>query len=340
MLKLSRRGQKGIWQITGTVGGERYRESTGTNSEPHAQVLLAQRQNEALDRAVWGAKRTTLFAEAVSLYVEQGGEVRFLAKLLDRFGASRMADITQADVSKFAKEAYPNSGPEGIDRQVFTPLIAIFRKAHKQGMCEIPSFERPDKPKREAVEYADDEYVAKLLPSCSDRLKAAVLTISYTAARASEACRVHDPDVNWEAETMLFRKTKGGKPRRVPLAPTVVETLLPLRGTAGPLFGFSSRYSLNQAIERACKRAGLPFMSSHKIGRHSFAARLLRQGKTLKEVQEAGGWSNKSYRLLAEIYGHLEQSQIDATVRSADTNLAQLIKSPKKIEKIQRRRRA
>jgi integrase len=340
MFKLVQRGKKGIWQITGTVGGERYRESTGTDSEPHAQVLLAKRQSEALDRAVWGAKRTTLFAEGLSLYLEQGGEARFTEKLLDRFGAYRMADITQADVLKFARETYPNSGPEGIDRQVFTPLIAIFRAANAAGMCELPSFKRPKKPEREAVQYADDEYVARLLPSCGVRLNAAVLSISYTAARASEACRVHDPDVDWEAETLLLRKTKGGKPRRVPLAAIVVEALLPLRGTTGPLFGFSSRYSLNQAIERACKRAKLPYMSSHKIGRHSFAARLLRQGKTLKEVQEAGGWSKKSYRLLAEIYGHLEQSQIDAAVRSADTNLAQLMKPTEKIRKIQRRRRA
>lgn len=62
MLKIVRRGKKGIFQIMGTIGGERYRESTGTASEPHAQVILTRRQTEALDRAVWGAKRTTLFA--------------------------------------------------------------------------------------------------------------------------------------------------------------------------------------------------------------------------------------------------------------------------------------
>ena len=340
MLKIVRRGKKGIFQITGTVGGERYRESTGTDSEPHAQVLLARRQNEALDRAVWGAKRTTLFAESISLYLEQGGEAQFTGKLLERFGAHRMSDITQADVLRFAKEAYPNSGPEGVDRQVFTPLIAIFRAAHAAGMCELPSFKRPKKPEREAVRYADDEYVARLIPACNVRLKGAVLLISYTAARASEASRVVDADVDWRAETVLLRKTKGGRPRLVALAPMVVEALLPLRGTVGPLFGYASRFTLNQAIKRACKRAGLQVMTSHKIGRHAFAARLLRQGKTLKEVQEAGGWSKKSYRLLAEIYGHLEQSAVDASVRSADTNLAQLIGSAGKVSRIQRRRKA
>jgi site-specific recombinase XerD len=87
-------------------------------------------------------------------------------------------------------------------------------------------------------------------------------------------------------------------------------------------------------------RAELPVMTSHQVGRHSFAARLLRQGKTLKEVQEAGGWSKKSYRLLAEIYGHLEQSAVDASVRSADTDLAQMLDVGGKVQVIQGRRKA
>jgi site-specific recombinase XerD len=36
-----------------------------------------------------------------------------------------------------------------------------------------------------------------------------------------------------------------------------------------------------------CKRGGVPRLTSHKIGRHSFAARLLAQGHSLKHVQEA-----------------------------------------------------
>ena len=55
---------------------------------------------------------------------------------------------------------------------------------------------------------------------------------------------------------------------------------------------------------------------------------------------QSRGWSKKSYRLLAEIYGHLEQSAVDASVRSADTNLAQMLDGGGKVSKIQRRRNA
>src|SRR4026209_1671363 len=85
MLKLTQRGK--TWHITGTLRGKRYRESTGTDSRPHAEALLSKRQSEILDRDVWGEKRTSLFAEAVVLYVEGGGEARFLKPLLDRWGS-------------------------------------------------------------------------------------------------------------------------------------------------------------------------------------------------------------------------------------------------------------
>jgi hypothetical protein len=67
MLKIVRRGSKGVFQIVGTVAGQRVRESTGVDSEAHAQVLRAKRESQLLDQATWGKKRTVLFAEAVIL---------------------------------------------------------------------------------------------------------------------------------------------------------------------------------------------------------------------------------------------------------------------------------
>lgn len=78
-------------------------------------------------------------------------------------------------------------------------------------------------------------------------------------------------------------------------------------------------------------------MTSHKVGRHAFAKRLLAQGYTLKEVQEAGGWL--SYRMVAEIYDHLEKSAMDAAVRSSDTNLTQLLDPSSNVVPIQRRKK-
>lgn len=335
MLKLTRRGKKGIFQISGTLLGERVRESTLTSSEEHAQVKLADRQKEILDRYAWGEERTATFAEAAVLYLNKGGESRFLDPLLDEFGMTRLADMTDSKIATFAAKRYPNAGPQGINRQVYTPIIAVFRAGARATppLCAMPKFQRPKRPKRKKVPHVRDDYLATIRPGCSERLWAALMLITFTAARASEACRLVDEDVEWEAGYATLQETKNGETRRVKLPMMVIEAMTPLKGTKGALFGFKTRHSLNQALERAARRTGLPYLSSHKVGRHTFAARHLRNGRTLKEVAEMGGW--KSIPLVAETYGHLERSHVDELMASSDTELAQLASKSDKVTRIQ-----
>jgi integrase len=253
-----------------------------------------------------------------------------------------MAEIGDLELSRFVSLHYPNAQPQTVDRQVYTPMVAIWRVAHAAGMCGPHEFRRPKKPEREAVEFASDEQIAALLPVSDSRTVAAILLLSFTGARASEICRVAPADIDWVAQTVLLRKTKNGRPRQVPLAPMVLEALLPLRcqeereerrGTEPrSMLGFANRWQLNRALQTACEAAGVPVMTSHQIGRHAFAARLLRQGKTLKEVQEAGGWSVASMPMIAATYAHLEKSAVDAAVREADGPLARLVKSSRRKE--------
>ena len=326
MLKLWRRPDavKGTWRIRGTLGGRRYDESTGTDSRPHAEAILARRQKEILDAITWGPERTTCFAEAVNVYLAGGGEARFLEPLVLAFGPRRLADVTQADVIGFIAQRYPATGPQGINRQVYTPLISVYRAAHAAGMGPLPPFQRLRKIKRRgAIRFATDDDLAVLLPHCSARLAAALLLMSLGGARVSEACRIVDADVDWGRARITLQETKNGEPRVVPAGPVLMAALEPLHGARGPLFGFASRFSVNQALARACLRAGLEVFTSHETGRHAFAARLLGQGFTLLEVQRAGGW--KSYRMVAETYGHLERSRLDDLVREAGAKLAQVV---------------
>jgi hypothetical protein len=56
----------------------------------------------------------------------------------------------------------------------------------------------------------------------------------------------------------------------------------------------------------AAKRAGLPHLSTHKIGRHTFAGRILDARHSLKTLKEAGRW--KKMQVVDETYGHMEIS--------------------------------
>jgi len=74
-------------------------------------------------------------------------------------------------------------------------------------------------------------------------------------------------------------------------------------------------------------------MTSHQIGRHAFAARLLKQGKTLKQLQEVGGWSVDSMTMIARVYGHLETGATDTAVREAPVSLRQMLQRGNKSKK-------
>lgn len=362
MLTLKKTGKKDTYQITGTVHGQRIRQSTGTSSYEHAEKQRLDLELELLDRHTWGETKTTVFAEAAVLYMTNGGERRFMNPLLDEFGTMRMAEITDMMVSDFCTRRYPGCGPAGLNRQVYTPLIAVFRRAAKAKICALPHFQRPVKKRRKTIKYAKDDYLAQYLPECSVRLYAASMLLSFTGARAAECCRLEDADVDWDARTAILHETKNGDPRVVVLAPLVYEAMIPLRGRRGPLFGFKTRFSLNQAIERAIDRVNrkggaihfdyvkrpdgkkdrvrvvdgpliLDYLTSHQIGRHAFAARFLKQGGTLKELQEAGGW--KSFKIVAETYGHLEKSSVHNAVRNSDKELSKLIRKPENVVQIQ-----
>lgn len=320
MLKLKQRGKKGTWWITGTLDGQRIRESTGTRSKEHAEVKRVQRERELLDRKYLGPEKTALFAEAVISYLESGGEARFMQPLLDWFGLYKLRDITQSEVARFASATYPGIGAAGLNRQVFTPVNAVLRHAAKSGLCPVPVFTRP-KQSKSIVEYATDDWLARFLDTCqkNEALTAIVLFMTTTGARVSEACRLRWSDVDLEKRQALLGRTKNGDPRRVKLVPVVIDAINALPKRGGTVFGYASRFSVNQAIERNCARAGITYLSSHRLGRHAFAARLLRAGHTLKVVAEAGGW--RSLRMVSEVYGHLEQSAVDQAVVSASSSL-------------------
>lgn len=341
MLKLIRRPDSPHWHITGTLRGVRVRESTGTDSRPHAESILAKRQQEVLDRSVFGEKHTATFAEAVNLYLDLGGDARYLAPLVERWGTWRLASITPLEIARAGREIYGGCKPATLDRQLYTPVIAVLNGAAHAGLCPVPAIRRP-KIERAKVQPSDDATIDALMAATGEiafapgsrgearqkaaraRLRALCLMMSLTGCRVSEAVAVERRDVRLDASQpdVLFRDTKNGEPRRCILPAELVEALraLPEGLPDSRLIGYSSRSTAAQAIERACDAAGIPRVSPHRLGRHTFAARLLDAGHTLKTVQEAGGW--KDIGIVARTYGHLERSRVEAAVReAADTRL-------------------
>jgi len=305
----------GIYQIRGTVLGKPVRESTRTTDLGRAEQIRLRAETNLHSRQLNGPQAVATFGEAALDYLDAGGESRFIGPLNDFFGDTLLRDIDQTLVNKFIRRHYPKTGPAGVNRQVYTPLIAILRLAARNKKCSLPSLQRP-KIEKKMVEPAPDEWIADFLARCRLRnLKAICWFLTTTGVRVAEACRLSWQFVNLDKGEATIVRTKTGKPRLVPLDPDLVTLLREMEEDARQakyvnnlVFRYGSKYSVNQAIERECAKYGMRYYSTHKLGRHAMATRLLNSGHTLKEVQEAGGWD--SYRMVAEVYGHLERKAV------------------------------
>ena len=302
-LKLKRWPEKSAyWYIRGTIQGIRVFESTGEVERKKAEAYRLTREQELFERSMFGVAKTLTFAEAALNYMERSGQNRFLTRIIEQVGMKPLAAIDQATVDKTARVLYPGKSPATHVRQVYTPIIAVLNDAGHLVRIKKP------KVRRKPVEPATDDYLDKLLPHCNPRLQTYILFTTFSGVRRLEACRLEAKDVDLEEGWAVIGLTKNGDPRMVPLPAQVIEAMKAVMPEEGVVFGYTSPRSVNRALERAAKRAKLPYMSSHKIGRHAFAARLLAKGCNLKTVKEAGGW--KSIQVVDQNYGHLEQSQV------------------------------
>lgn len=293
------------------------RKSTGVDREDQAKDVLAIFLARAHKEAVHGPQSQTLVAEAVLEYVDKGGDATFLGPILDHLGKRRMVDVEDRDLSDVARKVYPKAKASTLVRQLYGPFQAVWNAAERAKMVPARKIAKP-KVKRKPAEYADDAWLMAVLRSLTKlEQRAAILFMTYSGARASEVVAVkakhHDPD---EA-TVLLENTKNGDARLVPLPPFVNDALnlLSHKKSEAPLFGYTQRFALNTMLKRACDRAKIKYLSPHKAGRHAFAARLLKDGNSLKALQEAGGW--KSASVVVNTYAHLERAQVERAVRGA-----------------------
>ncbi|MBL4756637.1 MAG: site-specific integrase, partial [Rhizobiales bacterium] len=234
--------------------------------------------------------------------------------IIKKIGDKNLQDIDQGVVDGLAQELQPGSKNSTRVRHVYVPVIAVLNDPAVKRIVGIHTIEKPPV-KQPAVKPATDEHILAVADVSNPRLKAAILFMTYSGCRVSEATSLTTDNVNLREALALLEKTKNGDPRLVPLPPQVVVAMANIMPKSGQVFGYSSRHGFTTALRRATRRAGLPWMSPHQIGRHAFAARLLRKKYDILTVKAAGRW--KSTAVVDGVYGHLEQGRIHQAILDA-----------------------
>lgn len=322
-LKLYLRGK--TWWVSGTINGVRRRESTGHAVKADAEGWAARREVELDRQAVYGAEAVFTFGAAIAMYIDGGGEQRFLLPLLDAWERRLMKDIHPGDVVDLANRLYPDASGATKNRQVIAPVVAIFRYAAKRGKCSPILVERFEVKRIVRRKTATWEWMKKFTGAAKPKLVALTLFLATTAARIGDALALEWSDVDLKAGTALLRDTKNGEDRLVTLLPLVREALkgLPRRTGEKRVFVFYDRSDVLRQVRTACKKAGIEYIPTHGIGRRFFATEMNATGADAKTAATAGGW--KTVRMYQEIYAQPKDGQ--AAIETAfGTKLPQVVK--------------
>lgn len=318
--------------IHGTHRGQRVRVSAGSLELAIAERLLAKiKQDIDAERDQLPGRKN--LAYAIARYIEASGNDRFLQPVLqDEIAQYRLKDLTGDAIQAAAERILPGRKTATKVRQVYTPIIAAYNHVVSLHIASERSISRPAIPKKDrpVLEYARGDYLPRLRQVLSPVEDACVLFLTLTGERTSATA-----DLTWDKVDLERRRvelmTKTG-PQSIALHPDLHNALLAIwtPASSGRVFGYTTRWGISQMLERRQKQAGLPRLAPHKIGRHTFASRILNAGGSVKDVQIAGRW--KSSQLVMETYGHLEQSRVDEIVtkapleRFSDNNLTQPLK--------------
>jgi integrase len=314
------KGSAPSWTIRGTYLGCYVNKSTGTRQKSLAEKIRKRIERD-IESGVLTSKQQTGFAAAADAYMMAGGDNRFLRPLILHLGNTPLDQIGQVAIDKAAAEVYPVATAATRNRQVYTPIIAVLRRAGIKA-----DFERPigwKSPK--SVSWLEPQQAFAVLAAADQHdpeFGLFLRLLLYTGMRLGEAISIKLSYVELDAKRIYLPKTKNADARRVHLTPELVVALANHprglgRDQRERLFRFHINGRLRIWLWSALDRAGVmlpPRQRGFHLFRHTWATWMRRYGGLdTSGLLETGAWRDRSS---AARYEHL-----DATEEAQKANL-------------------
>ena len=339
MSNLEIKERDGIWYAVGTVNGERIRKSLGTRDRKRAEEQCALFEARLWKRHSYGEEAVRTFEEAAESYLRQGGEGRFLPRILKHFKGRPLGKIKPGDVRDMAVTLYPKAAGATRNRQAITPAVAVINHGADRGWCapiKVKAFEVPKSRKHAPVDRAwIDAFMTEADRSKLPHLSAIVLFMHQTGARVAEAVNLTGECVDLGRRIAVLAKTKTEEDSVRSLTAELVGRISGLNPREGArVFSYTDPKAVNRRMKSVAKRAGIAERTTHSAGRHSFGTNVMAAGAKVKDAMEAGGW--KSAKLFMETYVHSNEAGkavaaiFDDQKGPIDTNETQTLKKQRR----------
>jgi integrase len=294
-LRPPRPGKSPNYEIRGTYLGVAVERSSGTADKRLALKILAGTKRD-IERGKINPKSEapTTFLVAVKAYLQSGGGGRFLGPIVELEGPSAIRDlpidtIDQTRLDLAAAELYPNATPQTRNRQFYSPVSAVLKRAGVERKIKRPKGWRGEKAKC----WMQPSQAFALLQGAADldaEFGLLCLTLLYTGMRIGEALNAKLSHLDLDGGRLYLPKTKNSEARTTYLPPVVVEAFRAMpprpardggrsrngagvpfldRGPAAKLFRFHQGSRLRDLLAQAMENAGLSFPPRYR-GFHLF----------------------------------------------------------------------
>jgi integrase len=322
-LKPPRPGRSPYWYVRGTYLGIALDRSTQTVEERAARVIL-KRWRAEIERGKYHTvsqpvvSKPTFLAAAVG-YMQADGERAFLKPIIEHAGPDSirdmpLADIDQLAIDRLATALYPNATAQTRNRQIYTPVSAVLKRAGIDKRINRPKGWRGKK----SVSWLEPEQAFALFTAADDihaEFGLFLRLLCYTGMRLSEALGIKVGQIDLSRQAIYLPQTKNNDPRTVHLPPELVTTLASHprgldRKKDERLIRYHAGGRLRDMLKLAMVRAGLSFprrQCGFHLFRHTWAAWMRRYGGLdTSGLVETGAWRDPKS---AARYEHLDTSE-------------------------------
>lgn len=238
-LKLVRRAGSESWYVRGTLLGTTINRSTKETEAKHAKKRL-----EEIEADIRGQRDRT-FGEIADAYLADGAPVRFVEPLIRKLGRIRARALRQDVVDEAAKKLYPKVATVTLNRQFYTPFIAIWNFAERKEWVHSRKWARPRERRGTLVRTTNTrsgtrpvayERAAEFVAAMSPAPAMLMTALFYTGMRPIELFTLEAGDVDVDARWIVLQSSKTGEPRGVPMHEFLVPLFAALSPRGGILF--------------------------------------------------------------------------------------------------------
>ena len=307
-----RKGKTPFWYVRGTYLGQFVDRSTKTDRKAVARKFIEKWQRE-IERGEFAVESEPTFLSAAVNYLRHHGPTRPVHRLIEHFGEKPLRQIDQAEIDAAALALFPNHSPATRNREVYTPVSAILKRAGIETKIKRPKGSRG----RELTGWLWPEEAERLFKA-ADALDAEFgllcRFLCYTGLRLKEAT------VRFRAEHLRLSEgfayiptTKNGEPRPVYLPTHLVAGLANHpRGLERPgtqVFRWHKGGRLYNLLRKAAKDASvvLPEREAFHVFRHTYGTWMRRYaGSDTKGLVSTGAWKSEQS---ASRYAHTVVSE-------------------------------